>query len=596
MNVARKEIEKYDKHRESNGFSSTEEMAEAYAKALTYAIFTEHDYLWAYEETAKAKKYIEEAVLSASGHTFWELEDYALKNEIQSSLIYWYYQLCLLRSFWSLEDFIFYMEQGRMQGKRFYLPRINPLHTLIKDFEDLFNHEIKFLGISMPPRSGKSTLCIFALAWLAMKRPNTNSAMCGHSGVLADGFYDELMNFFTSPEYRFADMYSFWNPNKTLLQDKSAEYRTINLDAPDRMNTLTCRGIDGSWTGAINISSQGVLYVDDLVRDREHSLSPTRMENTWQEYLNKVHDRLNPYCPKNAKDEREIFLRDDLFPEPPELMVGTLWNVYDPLYRYEQKYADDPLYRFRKIPALNENDESNFEYYPTEYFLNQRELLSEADFAAKFQQSPFVREGLLYQPSELNYFNGECPEGKTIAVLDPAVGGGDFLSMLVIRVVGKKNYIIDWLYSNETKGKTIPAICVKIMFHKVTELHYERNGIGRAFEEDVTKALHERGHYSCKAMPFNAPEGMSKEDKILGYSDWVKTNLWFISEEAKSTTYSRSQDYTKALNDMFIYTTVGKNKHDDSVDNLAQAARVFEKQSNGVVDVILNPFGGGSWR
>ena len=41
---------------------------------------------------------------------------------------------------------------------------------------------------------------------------------------------------------------------------------------------------------------------------------------------------------------------------------------------------------------------------------------------------------------------------------------------------------------------------------------------------------------------------------------------------------------------MFIYTTVGKNKHDDSVDNLAQAARVFEKQSNGSIDIILNPF------
>ena len=108
-----------------------------------------------------------------------------------------------------------------------------------------------------------------------------------------------------------------------------------------------------------------------------------------------------------------------------------------------------------------------------------------------------------------------------------------------------------------------------------------------------TKELHTVNYFRCKSIPFNAPEGMSKEDKILGYSDWVKSNLWFIDEEAKSTTYSRSNDYIRALNDMFIYTTVGKNKHDDSVDNLAQAARVFEKQSNGVVDVILNPFGGG---
>ena len=274
-----------------------------------------------------------------------------------------------------------------------------------------------------------------------------------------------------------------------------------------------------------------------------------------------------------------------------EMMIGTLWNVYDPLCRMENLYKDDPLYRFRKIPALNENDETNFPYqYTTEYLHEMRERLDAPEWMAKWQQAPFVREGLLYQPNELLYFNGECPEGKTIAVLDPAVGGGDNLSMLIIRIVGKKSYIIDWLYTNETKGKTIPAIANKIIFHNITELHFERNGIGRAFEEDVTKETHLKNYFRCKSMPFNAPEGMSKEEKILGYSDWVKSNLWFIEEEAKSTTYSRSTDYVRALNDMFIYTTVGKNKHDDSVDNLAQAARVFESQRNGTIDIILNPF------
>jgi predicted phage terminase large subunit-like protein len=274
-----------------------------------------------------------------------------------------------------------------------------------------------------------------------------------------------------------------------------------------------------------------------------------------------------------------------------EFMIGTLWNVYDPLYRMEILYGDNPLYRFRKIPALNENDETNFPYqYTTEYLHDMRERLDAPEWFAKWMQSPFVREGLLYLPNELLYFNGECPEGKTIAILDPAVGGGDYLSMVMIRIANGKNYIIDWLYTNETKGKTIPAICNKVIFHNVTELHYERNGIGRAFEEDVTKELHNRDYYRCKSMPFNAPEGMSKEDKILGYSDWVKSNLYFIEEEAKSSTYSRSTDYTRALNDMFIYTTVGKNKHDDAVDNLAQTARVFEKQRNGAIDIILNPF------
>lgn len=45
-----------------------------------------------------------------------------------------------------------------------------------------------------------------------------------------------------------------------------------------------------------------------------------------------------------------------------ELMVGTRWNVMDPLGRLEKEHKHDPRYRFRKIPALDENDESNFQY------------------------------------------------------------------------------------------------------------------------------------------------------------------------------------------------------------------------------------------
>ena len=598
--VGRKEIKNYDIHREKVGFRTAEEMAEAYTKALAYSIFTEGDYEFAYEQTQKAKGYIEQAIKDATGWSFWEMEEYIQRANQTSELIYWYYQLCLLRSYWSLEDFIFYLEKDRAQDKRFYLPRMGTLGTVLHDLEDLVNRKIKFYGLSLPARTGKSTLCILCLAWLAMKRPNSHSAMAGHSGVLTKGFYKELMNIFDTAEYKFAEIYDFWHTGHTLITDKSAEDLTITLDNPDRFATITCRSIDATWTGAVDVSWDGLLYVDDLVRDREHSLSPVRMENTWQEYLNKMVDRKSGFNPHGVTETEganagyDIFLETDTFDGACELMVGTLWNVYDPLYRMEALYGDNPLYRFRKIPALNENDESNFNYkingFTTEYYREIRERLEEPEWMAKYQQAPFVREGLLYKKNELNYFNGECPEGKTIAVLDPAVGGGDFLSMLVIRIVGKKNYIIDWLYTNETKGKTIPAIRMKIIFHNVTELHYERNGIGRAFEEDVTKELHSVNYYRCKASPFNAPEGMSKEDKILGYSDWVKGNLWFIDEDAKSTTYSRSNDYIKAMNDMFIYTTVGKNKHDDSVDNLAQAARVFEKTRNGTVDIILNPF------
>ena len=569
----------------------TKDSLDRFMAYADYAIFKLKEYEYGRE---LAKETIEKVNLTVKslGYTdIWELEREYGKNYLLDG----FYKCCLIRSFWDLESYIFFMEQDRPQEKRFYLSRINPLNKVVNDIEDLANRKIKFLGISLPSRTGKSTTAIFGLSWLAMKRPNSHSAMGGHSGVLTKGFYKELMNLFDSAEYRFMQIYQYWHGEERVIQDKSAEDLTINLGNPDRFSTITCRSIDATWTGAVDVSWDGWLYVDDLVRDREHSLSPTRMENTWQEYLNKMVDRKSGFNPVDIDTGFDIDIQF-LFPGACELMIGTLWNVYDPLYRMEQMYGDDPLYRFRKIPALDENDESNFNYpvngFTTEYYREMRERLDDPEWMAKYQQQPYVREGILINKNELNYFNGNITESvnKIVGILDPAVGGGDYLSMVIV-AEGKKKYIIDWVYSRETKGKTIPELVAKIMTHNISEVHYERNGIGRVFDDELTQALHKAGYYRCKMTSFTAPEGMSKEEKIIGYSDWVKSNLWFVDENAKNTAYVRSNAYALALSHVFTYTSIGKNKWDDAIDNLAQTGRVYEKQKNGIIDIIKNPFG-----
>ena len=277
-------------------------MTDAYVKYATFAIFQLHEYRYGRDLARNTVEKVTATVKKAKFADVWDME----RKTGGSYLMDGFYNLCLLRSFWDLESFIFYMERDRGQSKRFYLPRINPLQIVAHDLEDLSNRKIKFLGISLPPRVGKSTLAIFFLSWSALRRPNSHSAMGGHSGVLTKGFYKELNNLFESAEYRFAEIYKFWHEREQkVILDKSAEDLTINLGKPDRFSTITCRSIDATWTGAVDVSWDGILYVDDLVRDREHSLSPIRMENTWQEYLNKMVDRKSGYNP--AADNTGIF-------------------------------------------------------------------------------------------------------------------------------------------------------------------------------------------------------------------------------------------------------------------------------------------------
>ena len=211
------------------------------------------------------------------GKNIWEVEKVVQESDSEYSLLNQFYDVLKLESYYNFESFMLYMERKRHWTKRFYFPRHKTLKVVVKDLEELEDRKIKFYGLSMPSRVGKSTICIFFLAWVSLRRPNSHSAMGGHSGILAKSFYKELMNLFTTEEYTFSELFYFWNPEytkKPLVTDKSADEFTITLGNPDRFATVTCRGIDGTWTGAVDVSKDGYLYVDDLVRDREHSLSP----------------------------------------------------------------------------------------------------------------------------------------------------------------------------------------------------------------------------------------------------------------------------------------------------------------------------------
>lgn len=569
-----------------------EQVIDAFLKACNVAIRTEKDVDYGLTITERTKALINEFTQKNAGGSIWELERYAQDHDIKGGykLVNQFYEVLRLESFYRFESFIYFMERKRNWSKRFYYPRRKTLNIVAHDLEDLENRKIKFYGLSMPSRVGKSTICIFFLAWVALRRPNSHSAMGGHSGILAKGFYKELMNLFTTEEYTFAELFAYWHPeyaNAALPTDKSADEFTITLGDPDRFATVTCRGIDGTWTGAIDVSKDGYLYVDDLVRDREHSLSPTRMENTYQEYLNKMVDRKND----GAR----------------ELMVGTLWNVLDPLERMRKQYEHDPQYRFRKIPALNENDESNFAYeingFSTEYYRDMRDKLDNAEWMAKFMQQPYVREGLLY--TDLRLFNGILPDGdfRRIGVVDVAWGGGDSLSMPIgAEYENGDVYIYDWVFNKGPKEVTIPLVVGRIIGNGIRQTRFEGNTGGDLYCQYVDEKLQEQD-YKCSCTSRKAPNKVEKLSKIIAYSGDVKRKFIFLDmhrptqEQMKKdsdlgvTRYYRNDEYQAAMDELSMFVSIGGNEHDDAADGLTQLEMFIENPNNTAkVEAAVNPF------
>ena len=464
--------------------------------------------------------------------------------------------------FW-FESFLYYMERYRPIEKQFYRPREKTLHVLVEELQKLEDGEYDFLGISLPPRVGKSTMCIFFMAWVMGKRPNSHNAMSGHSGILANGFYSEALNLIGTDEYTFREIFP-----RAKLQRKSADLKEINLGKPDRFATLTCRGIDGTWTGAVDISADGYLYVDDLVRDRMESLSPSRLENRYQDYLNVLVDRKND----GSK----------------ELMVGTRWNTIDPLGRVKADKKNNPRYKFIEIPALNAEGESNFQYdygvgFGTEYYKDVRSRLDKNEWEAKYQQRPFVREGLLFPEDELQFYNGILPEGdsRVVSAVDVAWGGGDSLSMPIGREYEDgRVFIFDWVFNGGKKEDTLPLVTGQIMNNEIRQIRFEGNTGGDLYAQYVDERLQEHG-YKCSCTSRKAPNKVSKMEKIIAYSGDIKRKFIFLDED------HRSVEYQAAMEELCMFVTIGKNEHDDAADGLTQLDMFIENPGARKQAVIM---------
>lgn len=460
--------------------------------------------------------------------------------------------------------YLIYVEWNRPPEKKFYLPRRKVLKPLVDDLQDLADGKLDFLGISLPPRVGKSTLCIFFMTWIMGKRPDVASVMSGHSDKLTDGFYRELLSIITDPEtYLWADVFP-----GVKMAGTSAKNETIDLNKTKRFPTMTCRSVSGTLTGAVEIGSGGVLYCDDLIEDLEESLNPARLQAKYDAYLNQLKDR---------KKLGAV-----------ELMVGTRWNVFDPLGRVQTQYAGNERYRFRVIPALNADGESNFNYkyglgFDTAYYQDMKASIDDATWNAKYQGNPYIREGLLFPADSLNYYNGVLPDGDPVkvAVCDVAWGGGDSLSMPFAYQYGEDVYIHDWIFNQGDKTVTRPVVIGRTKQHMPHRERFEANNGGHEYADVVDSEL--RGHgIHINVSSRKAPNTQSKIARIIQFAPDIK-RFFFLDEK------HRSREYQAAMTELTTFVQTGKNPHDDAPDSLAMLAdELFHGGSK--VEVFRRPW------
>lgn len=457
------------------------------------------------------------------------------------------------------------VEYGKPLDKKFYLPRRHYLRRYVEGYQEVLEGKLDFLSISMPKRCGKSQLGINFTNMLSGKFPDRSTLMEGTGDDLVQSFYKGCLEYIQQPnDYHFYDIF----PESKLVQT-NADTKVINLLHKSRFPTVMCRSIDARQVGLSEATN--LLYLDDCVEGREEAKNRQRLDDKWEVISGDIIGRA--------------------IEGTPIVICGTRYSLYDPIgHLQEEMRKQGKRCKIIETPALDlVTDESNFEYiregrkvFTTQYFRDQREMLSAEQFESEFQQQPFEAKGILFPEASLNrYF--ELPVDREpdsiIAVCDTADKGADYCSMPIAAVYGDEVYIVDVVFDDSPPEVTKPECAKALMDNLVVAGTFESNNAGTYFARDVQQILTDR-KYVCNIRTKRTIS--NKQTRIEFASDNIIKHFYFKDPSL----YARNSQYAMFMKQVTTYTRSGKVPHDDAPDSLS----LLENELRGLVGAKVEVF------
>lgn len=467
----------------------------------------------------------------------------------------------------SFDDFMVAMEWDREPKAKFWLPRraiLEGKHHICSTIQEFIeDEEAEYLGFSMPPGCGKSTLIKFLLAWIYGLFPMSSNMYVSYSDAVVKMMYDSVSEMLTDDyEYRFEKIFP-----EVPRPRMSAEYYTISARNKGDFPTIGLISLGGSVTGRTRANK--ILVTDDLVKNKEVARSPMRLDTLYDDY-------------KNTLTTRTI--GDHV----KQIQLGTIWSVHDPISRMKAEHEGDERYRFIAIPVEDEEGNSNFEYehpdrYNKERIAELKRSLDPVDFACLYMQQGMEKEGLAFPSDQLLYYNGELDgePDKVIAWCDVAFGGGDSLCMPIAYIYGDVIYIHDVVFDRGDKKATEPRVCDKIVRNGIQQAGFEANAGGEFYASEVNDRLKELG-YRLNIQTKRASSTKSKEARIEQYVPVIKE--WYFRDSQH-----RDREYQKFMEELCSFSFTQKNLHDDAADGCAGLAEKMYK-AVGKIEVMKRRF------
>ncbi len=472
-------------------------------------------------------------------------------------------------------DFELFLEANewkRVPDKRFYTPRRKVLAPIVQAYCEMDRGELDLLLVSQPKRTGKTTLGTSFVDYREGKNPDTASSLCSGAGNdLVMSFYTGMLDVFQKPdEYSFFDIFP-----AAQLVSTNADTKTIHLKEKRRFASITCRSIDGGVTGSTEATPEGVIYLDDLVKNDEEAKNRDRLDALWDKVRGDILGRR--------------------LEGTPIIAAGTRYSLYDPIGRL-QDIARVMGWRTKiiEIPALDPvTDQSNFEIiqngkkmFTTDFYRKERELVSAEQWASQFQQEPFEAKGLLFPEDSLNRYL-QLPVDRepdtVLAICDTAESGSDSVMLPVAYLYGDDVFIVDCVFDDSSAEHTKPQ-CAKMLFtHKVPKAVFESNAAGTYYARDVSDMVRDLGGKISITTKMTITK---KHTRIEMASDGILKHFYFKDKSL----YSPQDQYGRMIKELTSYTRSGKVKHDDAPDGMSLLENEIRKLNTGKIEILGHIF------
>lgn len=454
------------------------------------------------------------------------------------------------------DDFMIYLEWNRPVAQQYWLPRRKKLLFVAEALQSLEDNKLDELFLSMPPRVGKTTLVLFFVLWIILRDSERSNLYCSYTDSVVTVFYKGLLEILNDPiTYLWREIFPECSVASTNAKDL-----LLNIDREKRYASFTGRSLYGTLNGACDCN--GYEIADDLISGIEEAMNKDRLAGAWSKVENN-------YLPRGKETAKHLW-------------IGTRWSLVDPQGMRVELLQNEPKFatvRWKQInvPALDENDESNFDYafdvgFSTEAYQQRRASFERnndmASWYAQYQGEPIERDGAVFCPEDMRFFNGVLPEAdpdRIFMAVDPAWGGGDFVAAPVCYQFDHDIFVVDVVYDNRDKKFTQPHVVDTAIKHNVQAIHVEATKMTAEYADGIDSELKSQNRRINVEKTTKHYTGNGKLQRIFDKAPDIREHMIFL-EEGK-----RSKEYELFMQNVYSFSITGKNKHDDAPDSLAMA-------------------------